>query len=362
MEHRTRNRPLRCVLAALLAAAISLVLASCGGGSNQAMELLGQTFAGKHHISSGDLALVLTVDPSGPSGLKGPLTLSVGGPFQNLGAGRLPASDFNISLAAMGTDASLALISTGTNGYVSFQGASYKLPQATYRRLESSFGQLGSASGGTGGGVLGRLGIDPQRWLVNPQIVGDEGVDGIDTTHIRAGINVAALLADLNRFLERAASVGVAGASSFPRGIPAATRQRIAAEVKHPTFNVWTGVADKALRRMEINLTVPVSGQLSALLGRAAAIGLTLEYSNLNRPQTITAPTQLQPYGQFQDKLRVLIADFEGGLASGGGGAGVAPTTGATSGPNYQSYTNCVTAANGNLAKMQKCAPLLNGQ
>jgi len=256
------------------------------------------------------------------------------------------------------------LISTGASGYVTFQGQSYKLPPATFQRLESSFAQLGSASGRGGAGLLGRLGIQPQHWLVNPQIVGDEGVDGINTTHIRAGIDVAALLGDLNTFLRRAPSLRVAGVSSLPGGIPAATRQRIAGEVKNPTFNVWTGVTDKALRRLEIGLIVPVSGRLSALLGRAAAIAVTLQYANLNQPQKITAPTKLLPYRQFQDKLRVLLADFEGDLVPGGaaspGSAGGSTATG--SGPGYQPYTSCINQANGNLSQMQQCAPLLNGQ
>jgi hypothetical protein len=287
--------------------------------------------------------------------------LSLVGPFENLGPGKLPASSFTIGLGAMGTNAALTIISTGVSGYVTFEGQSYRLPQKTFQQLASSFGQLGSVSGTGGSGVLARLGIQPQHWLINPQIVGDEGVEGVDTTHIRAGINVAALLADLSRFLTRAASSGVAGASSFPSGISAATRRRIAAEVKNATFNVWTGVTDKTLRRLELDLTVPISGQLSALLGRAAAIEVTIEYANLNRPQTITAPTKLVPYSQFQDKLRVLIQDFEGGLLSGGGGnSGLA--SGGSPGPNYPSYTNCINAAGGNLRKMQRCAPLLNGE
>jgi hypothetical protein len=358
----------RFVLWLVIAVAGSIALGACGGGGDQATKLLRQTFTGKHRITSGEVAAVLTLTPQGPSSLKGPIVLSLAGPFENLGAGKLPASAFTVGLDAMGTKAALTIISTGVSGYVTFQGQSYKLPQATFQRLESSFGQLGSVSGNGGSGGLGRLGIQPQRWLIAPQIVGDEGVAGVNTTHIRSGINVRALLADLDKFLRHAASSGVTGSSGFPGGIPTATRRRVAAEIKNAAFNVWTGVADKTLRRLEIDLTVPVNGQLSLLLGRAAAIRVTIEYANLNQPQTITAPTKLLPYAQFQDKLRALIQDFEGGLLSGGsaagGSAGASGDGGLASGSgaNYQSYTNCVEMANGNLRKMQRCAPLLNGQ
>lgn len=322
MEHRHRNRTLRCALGLLIAAAVSLALTACGG-SSQATQLLRQTFDGKHQTQSGKLGVLLTVTPLGAGTRSGPLTLSLFGPFQSLGPGKLPASEFNINLATMGRGTGATITSTGSAGYVTFQGQSYKLPQETFERLEATFAQLASAPGsGAGSGTLGRLGIRPEHWLSNPQIVGNEGIEGVDTTHIRSKINVAALLGDLNTFLKRASSLGIAGGGVLPQTIPAAERRRIAREVKDPSLNVWTGVADKTLRRLEIGLTVPVSGRLSTLLGRSAAIDLTMQYAELNQPQSITAPTKLLPYSQFQAKLKVLTQDVQSGLASSGSGLG----------------------------------------
>jgi hypothetical protein len=210
---------------------------------------------------------------------------------------------------------------------------------------------------------------------VNPQVVGDEAIGGVDTTHIRAGINVAALLADFNTFLQRASSLGVSGAGSFPKGISAASRDRIASEVQNPSFDVWTGKSDKTIRRLAVKLTLPVSGQTSSLLGglRSAGIGLTLQYAELNQAQTITAPTALQPYSQFQSKLRVLLSGLGGvsGALSGGSGGTVSPGgfsgnffggSGGSTTSNYQRYSACIQSAAGNVAKMQRCAPLLNGK
>lgn len=385
MEHSGRRALLRRAIAVLIVGAAAVGLVGCGSGSNQASKLLSQTFGGRHRVNSGKVAVVLTVDPGMASALKGPITLGLGGPFQDLGPGKLPASVINIALGAMGTTSGVTITSTGESGYVTYLGQSYKLPKSTFQRLESTFAQFGSAPAGSGAGALGRLGIHPQRWLTNPQIVGDEGMNGINTTHIRAGINMGALLTDLNRFLKHATSLVSTGASALPRGISAATVRQIASEVKHPVLDIWTGVADKTLRRLELELTVPVSGQLSALLGRSARIELTMAYADLNQSQLITAPTKLRPYSEFQDQLKVLSTDLAGTLASGGtagaggasasgaaaggsgsggsgGGAAAAGSSAGGSGPNYQSYTNCIDAAAGNLSKMQQCAPLLNGQ
>ena len=195
---------------ALLIAASSIALSACGSSSGgDANSLLKQTFSGSHTVTSGNLSFSLTVSPSGSRTLSGPITLSFGGPFQSRGKGQLPASNFNISITASGRTGSLGILSTGTNGYVTLQGTSYQLPAATFQKLESSFAQVASSPGaGSNGGTLSKLGIDPLHWLVNPSVVGHESVGGADTTHIRAGVNVAALLADLNTFLQKASSLG----------------------------------------------------------------------------------------------------------------------------------------------------------
>src|ERR1039457_7329084 len=144
MHRRIRGVPqlgLMIVVAAGLAACGS---SSSGSGGESASTLLKQTFTGSHHVNSGNLSLKLTVDPSGSSTLTGPISLSFGGPFQTRGPGKLPAEDFNISVSALGKSGSTGRLSTGTAGYVTLQGTSYRLPAATLPKLGSSFSQLPS--------------------------------------------------------------------------------------------------------------------------------------------------------------------------------------------------------------------------
>lgn len=364
MDHR--NRMLRIsALAALIA--VCLGLAACGSSSSpgDATALLKDTFSGPHTVKSGQLNVALTVDPSGSSTIKGPISLSLGGPFQSRGAGKLPESDFTVKLSALGASGSVGIVSTGTHGYVTLQGSNYQLPQATFQKLESSFAQLAStAASKNNSGVLSKLGIDPLHWLTNPQIVGTENVGGVETTHIHAGINVSALLNDFNTFLGKASSLSVPGSSTLSKGLSPSTVSTIAGAIQNPSFDVWTGNSDKALRKLQIHLTIPVTGQISTLLGglHSAGIGLSMGYSDLNQPQTITAPSPLAPYSEFQAKLASLFSalrsaltgSLSGGLGSLSGG-GASGTTG-----KYQNYSQCITAANGDVSKMQRCASLLN--
>jgi hypothetical protein len=344
----------------------ALAIAACGSSSSgQAQDLLKQTFSGSHTVNSGNLGVDLTANPSGSSTIKGPITVTFGGPFDSLGTGRLPKSDFSVTINALGHTGSLGILSTGTAGYVKLSGTSYQLPETTFRQLESSFSSLASSGGGSGSGTLGKLGINPLHWLMNPTIVGTESVGGTDTTHIRSGVNVQALLDDLNTFLGKASSLGVSGASKLPSSISPTTRARIANAVHQPQLDVWTGTSDKTLRKLAVGLTVPVTGQLSSLLGglSSAQILFSLQYTNLNQPQTIVAPTKVAPYSEFQAKLQSFLSSVQsaigGASASGGTTSGSTSSTGASS---LNKYTQCLQSAGSNVTKMQQCAALLNGK
>jgi hypothetical protein len=350
-----------------------VALAACGSSSgSDATTLLKQTFSGSHKVNSGNLSLSLNMTPSGSSTT--PISLSFGGPFQSLGPGKLPESDFTVSLSGGGRSASLGILSTGSTGYVTLQGTAYQLPQSTFQKLESSFSQLGSPSStSSGASTLSRLGIHPLNWLVSPTIVGDETIAGTATTHIRAGVNVHGLLNDVNTLVQKASTVGVSGASQLSSGLSASTRNQIASEIQNPSVDVWTGNGDKTIRRLTINFTLSGSGLVASLFNgvRTASLGLTMQYTNLNQPQTINAPTSVRPYTEFAAKLRTFAQSLQASLGTiAGGGAGSAGSAAASSSGtsttagtsnNPQAYSQCIQAAGNDVTKMQQCAPLLNG-
>jgi hypothetical protein len=363
---RTRKR--RSLGAAVVVAFAAVLLSACGSSSGpSASNLLGQTFTGSHEISSGVVALSLSITPSGSSLLSGPVTLSFGGPFQSRGSGRLPESDFTASVSALGRNGSLGIISTGTSGYVTMSGTGYPLPPASFEKLESGFSGLGGSGSHTGAGTLGGLGIDPLSWLQNATVVGSETVGGVATTHIHAGVDVDALLANLSTLLSKTSGVGVKGVGKLPASISPSQRTKLAAEIRNPSVDVWTGEGDKTLRKLEVQLTVPLSGRDARDLGgaRSLRIDLTLLYSDLNQPQTISAPATIKPYSVLVAKLNALMSELRGVIALGAaGGSGSSSSSSSSSSSGAAGavgrYSLCVKAAAGNVAKLQKCASLLN--
>jgi hypothetical protein len=245
---------------------------------------------------------------------------------------------FTISLRSNGKGGSVAVVSTGTSAYVTLQGKSYQLPPATFQKLDSGFAQ---------GPSRNRLGIRPLGWLRNPSIVGNDTVGGASTTHIRAGVNVTALVDDLNTLLQKASSLGVSGAAPLSGGLPASTRSQIVSAIRNPSVDVWTGTADKTLRKLQVGAEVS-----------SATVGLTLQFANLNQPQTITAPTALRPFSELARKLRGFAQTFPGAGALTGSSSGAGTTTGASA-ANVQRYSRCVQAAGNNGGKLQQCAALL---
>jgi hypothetical protein len=364
-----RLGPLMAAIVAVLALTACGSSSSSGGSSSSAQSLLKQTFSSGHSVKSGVLGFALTVRPTGSSTLTTPITLSLGGPFQSRGSGKLPQSDFTISISALGRHGSVGVISTGTAGYVKLQGTNYQLPPADFQKLEQSFTSAQS-SGGSQNGGLAQLGINPQHWLTNPSVVGIQMVNGASTTHIRAGVDLTVLIADLNTFLAKTAKN--TASSSIPSQIPPASRQKIAAAVKNATVDVWTGKTDTTLRKLALNLSVPVTGKVSTELGgmTSAGIGLIVQYAQLNQTQSIATPTDVHPYSEFTAKLQSIGQALTGALGgsalgsgstSAGGGTATAPSSRSDSAAGVSKYSACLQKANGDVTKMQKCASLLNG-
>ena len=100
----------------------------------------------------------------------------------------------------------------------------------------------------------------------------------------------------------------------LPKQIPAPIQRRIAAGMRDPYADIWTGSADQILRKLILSFEIPAAAQLVGKAGGGPrVVTLTLQYSDLNRPQTIVAPTRAHPYLALKAKLAALAE--QSGLA-----------------------------------------------
>ncbi len=359
------------------------VIAGCGSSNSavhlsssaHARSLLQQTAAAQHRVRSGVIAVTLALTPMTPGGGPNPISVSLEGPFQNRGDRRLPDADLNVSISARNKTRSLSLVSAGGAHYVTIGSDSYELPTSSSQMLDSR-----TANGATASADLSNLGIRPQDWAVNPRVVGSDQIDGVATTRIHARIDAEKLVADLSALLPKLASLGLSSSigqlssviGRLPKRLPAAGQRRVAAEMHDPYVDLWTGSSDRILRKLILSFEIPAGAQTAGKVGGSRVVTLTLQYSDLNRPQTIVAPTKTQPYAALDAKVNALAQQFGVGTSSTTPSTDTTPRTDSTphqprAEPNrvpeltLSPYARCIANAAGDFTKMRRCASLSNG-
>jgi hypothetical protein len=328
MQAATR-RVLVCLTVAALAAS------GCGGGDDAAAgpdtaRLLADTFGAGKPVRSGRIDLTLDVRAKGLPNPREPLVAHLTGPFQSTGAGKAPKFAFDLDLSSGGSQVKAGAISTGTKGYLTFAERAYALP-------DGAFGSLGTGQS-AGGLSLRALGVDPRRWLRAARQKGEEDVGGARTIHVAAGVDVARLLADVDRLLAKAGSSGVTGATGaqVPASLDADTRRTIERSIRSATVDLWTGRDDHALRRIAVDVSfdVPEDARAKGSAPQSGRVRFDLAFAALNEPQAIGAPAHARPVSELADAMRQILG-------------------------GNRRYEQCVQDAGDDLAKAQGCAGLV---
>jgi hypothetical protein len=360
------TRSLQVILLALVAA-LAIGVAACGGGdsassSTDVNTLLSDTFKSNKNVKSGKLNLTLKVDAKGAQGVNGPVTLSVSGPFQSQGKGKLPKFDISFAFVGSGQNIKAGLTSTGDKGFVNFQGTEYAVSDQVFKQFKAGYEQAQSNGTSKQKQSLSSLGLDPRQWLTNPKNEGDAKVGGDDVIKITGGVDVAKLLDDVNQALQKTKQLGVQGTQSLPGQLTAAQKKQVTDAIKSPRVEIDTGKDDKILRRMVIALGVVDPKGSSG----SANVNFDLAIADLNQDQTVSEPSGAKPFDQLLSKLGGLglggLGSTGGAGSTGGtGSSGSSGSSGTASNQNLQKYSKCVNDAGSDVAKARKCAKILTG-
>lgn len=349
--------PSRRAIAALCLLAVLLVGCAgpgSGGGEAKNVEaLLDRAFGTS--IRSAGLKLDAQVEVEGLEGLEGPLRLEAEGPFV-AGRGTLPKLDLDVKAGAqdVGQAIELGLLSTGDRAFVKFGGEFYEQPRSDVERANRELGD----SKGARGGSLSDLGLDPRAWVRDARQEGEEEIAGTETEHVSGTLDVRAMLTDLNGLVERSGDAGAAQAKTLSR----TQLDRVDDAFENPRFDVYVGKEDSAIRRMSASLefTVP-EDQRARLRGvKRGSVRVSIELSDVNGDQKVTAPAGARPISELASQLRGLGA--LGG--SGGLGSPDAPQGDGSAEPGGGSalkrYDECLDqAAPDDAAALSRCSDLL---
>jgi hypothetical protein len=338
---------LRALLAIACGLACAALLAACGGSATTsdaaAERTLKQTFGtSATSIDRGRLAATLRLEPEGLLKLGGPISVRLTGPFAAPTKRRLPRFDLAFLATLAGQRFSGSAISTGTKGFLKLDDRTYAVEDALFAKLRKG---LATAAAEPQAG-LKALGIDPLRWITNPQRKGQERIAGVETERIGGTVDVPRLLADLGTLLDKA---GGAGSSVFtPR-----LRTQIGDAVKSAKADVWTGANDKLLRQLAVVVTFAFKDSSQSPIPGLDGGRLTLRarLDDINgTPVMIPAPKGAQPLTRLTGK---------GGLSTSLRGIGAGITGGVGPGDTGAALLRCITQAGGASAEVVRCTSKL---
>jgi hypothetical protein len=354
-----RTRRLRAILSLCAFALVAALLAACGGGSSDdAKATINKAFSTQIKGANINLALNAKVDGASAPQLSQPISVKLSGPFQSNGRTKLPTLNWQASFSGGGQSASGGLISTGDRAFVSYQGSNYELPAAQVAQINQQLGSQGNQKKS-----LKDYGIDVQSWLTNAQDKGDENVNGADTSHVQADVDVGKMLTDLNKVVAQASAV----TPSAPSQITPQQIDQIKQVVKNPKMDVFVSKDDDTLRRLNVSVDFSIpEAQRSQLQGATGGnLTFSLDLSDVNKPQTVTPPSNAKPFSQLQSQLGggttggSGLGGGSGSGGSGGSGSGSSGSGGGTSSKKAQEWAKCLQQAGHNAQKIQECNKIL---
>jgi hypothetical protein len=295
---------------------------------------LSETFSGHTPIESGEVNLSFSLSATGQSATTKPLAVTLSGPFENTSspsgthpeghtlegtgkqAGKLPRFALQLQLSAAGHPLSAGATSTGSALFVQLAGTWFATPASTYKAIEEGYAKATStAATAKVRSTFSALGIEPGHWLTDPKQVGTTTIAGATTVHLTAAVNVPALLADVAKLSQAGGSLGLGSPVGGSGGaLSPALVSELAKSIKAAHVDVYTGQSDHLLRRLEVTATVSGTAQTQALLGglSSANLKVLLEFSSLNKPQTISAPANPQSPSQLLPALQQLVGVLQG--------------------------------------------------
>jgi hypothetical protein len=309
----SKNTTIRASVALLALIAAACLLSACGGASGGAESLLSETFSGHTPIKSGNVKLSFALSAGGQHATTQPLAVALNGPFESTTSGKIPRFALQVQLTAADQPLSAGATSTGSALYVQLAGTWFSIPSSTYKQVEEGFAKASSTAGSSKvQSTFSALGIEPGHWLSNPTQAGTTTIAGVPVVHLTAAVDIPAFLDDVAKLSQAGGSLGLGSTGSTGSLSPALVGE-LAKSIKSAHVDVYTGQSDHLLRRLEVTASVTGTPQTQALLGglSSANLKVLLEFSDLNQPQSISAPPNPEPASQLLPALQQLVGTLQ---------------------------------------------------
>lgn len=242
--------------------------------------------------------------------------LNASGSFEDRGPKEMPVVDIQVrvDVESAGVKLDGGFVTTGDKAWFTRGDTAYAVPQDPWDKIVEA--RESGQSAQSAAQATPQLNLEPGDWL--RKVSAEEGgqVDGVQTTHISADVDAAAAATDLVKEME--------GAGQLPFKVPAGLEERAAKTLGDAQLDVWVG-KDEIVRRLSFQLDGKGDG------GRAVQMDLRFEFSDVNEPQDVSAPSKSVnrlPDGQYGVFARGFLVGLGGTAGVEASALGV-PTTNA---------------------------------
>jgi hypothetical protein len=229
-------------------------------------------------------------------------SLELSGAFERGAANDVPEVAIKFELAADVERAEGGFVSLGDEAFFTRGDTGWRVP-------DEAWGPLVEAVAKGAGAQPQNLAIpfDPKTWIRGVESKGTETLDGVETTHISASVDVRRVFEDVT---------GLARQS----GAPLPSARDAARTVERAEFDVWVGNDDRVLRRLSADVEFATPPKLRGPNDSArSSISLDLELTGVNQPQDIEAPADVRQgmppgaFGQFAQGVVTGLSGLGGG-------------------------------------------------
>lgn len=294
------------LLATLATLALVLVAAGCGGdggggSSEDAQALLDKAY--KTPVNSADVKFDLEAQLDGVEELKGPLKLSLEGPYKQDSPKDVPVLDWDITATGAGKEFSGGLIVTEDNAFVEYQGDTYEVGTELFSQFKQQTEQQQQSFTPQG---LKAIGFDPTKWLKDPELKDGEDIGGDATQLVTGDVDVRKVIEDFFELLSSDAfkqQLQRQGQTAPDFSKPSEEDlQKIEDAIDELKFEANIDDQDRVRRTLiDGDFTVPEEAGAGELKGGSALFEFVFE--NVDIDPSIKAPTNPKPLNELVEQF-----------------------------------------------------------
>jgi hypothetical protein len=324
-----RRKDLSVWAALLLAVALAVVFAAgCGGddgtktsadtGASASpavadeltpQEIVDQSTAAMNGINSASFTADFKLDLEGDASkmsdptaqqlLSKPVTLHMEGASST----KPQATDMDVTVSLMGQDLQMTVLSEGKKAWVEYEDTWYAVPQENTKALGSS------GSGALPTEQLGDLGLDPQKWDVEWELIGTETYDGAEVYHLKATPDPKQIADDLMKALEDPDLYKQLGDPQTAEQLKAMKTQN-AKELKDAQkaledieVQLWIETGSMYLRQGTVMIGMNTEGMEGAEGVTAMNMDVAFTMADFDEPVEVKAPANAKDFDTLMNEL-----------------------------------------------------------